>query len=122
MHFSQAHRELRETGELDMRDTIFNTANLVQEVIEGVQQVLHPAMEASYEAEAADILHHANAAPAASTQQTALMEQIQHMMQLMQQQLQQSSSGHSNNKSNKIRTKTDKNCLLYFRYGCLMII
>ena len=39
-HFSQAHRELRESGKLEIRDTPFNTANIVQEVIEGVQQVL----------------------------------------------------------------------------------
>ena len=82
----------------------------MQEVIEGVQQVLQPAMETSYEAEAADILHHANAAPAAPTQQTVLMEQMLQMMQLMQQQMQQSSNSCSNNKSNKICTKTDKYC------------
>jgi len=111
MHFSQAHRELRESGELEMRDTPFNTANIVQEVIEGVQQVLQPAMEASYEAEAADILQHANAATTAPTQQTVLMEQMLHMMQLMQQQLQQSSAGNKNNATNnKLRTKINKYC------------
>ena len=107
-HFSQAHREIRESGELEIRDTPFNTANIVQEVIEGVQQVLQPAMEASYEAEAANNLQYV--APAESTQQTVLMEQMLQMMQLMQQQMQQSSSSQSNNKSNKIRTKTDKYC------------
>ena len=40
MHFSQAHWELCESGELEVRETPFNTANIVQEVIEGVQQVL----------------------------------------------------------------------------------
>ena len=111
LHFSQAHRELRESGELEIRETPFNTANIVQEVIEGVQQVLQPAMEASYEAETADALHHANAATPASTQQTTLlMEQMLHMMQIMQQQLQQNNSSASSTARNRVRTKTDKYC------------
>ena len=77
-----------------------------------MQQVLQPAMETSYEAEAADILHHANAAPAAPTQQTVLMEQMLQMMQLMQQQMQQSSSSRSNTKSNKMQ-KIDKYCWMH---------
>ena len=107
-YFSQAHCELWESDKLEIRDTPFNTANIVQEVIEGVQQVLQPAMEASYEAEAANNLQYV--APAEYTQQTVLMEQMLQMMQLMQQQMQQSSSSRNNNNSNKIRTKTDKYC------------
>ena len=66
-HFSQAHRELRESGELEIRETPFNSANLVQDVIDGVQQVLQPAMEASYEAEAHDNMQHAHNISSAST-------------------------------------------------------
>ena len=114
LHFSQAHRELRELGELELRETPFNTANIVQEVIEWVQQVLQPAMEASYEAETADVLHHANAAtPAPTLQTTLLMEQILHMIQIMQQQLQQKNSKNntaSHNNMTRVRTKIDKYC------------
>ena len=113
MHFSQAHRELRESGELEIRETPFNTANIVQEVIEGVQQVLQPAMEASYEAENADVLHHTNAATPAPSQQTALMEQMLHMMQIMKQQFQQNATNNTatnNNSRNRVRTKIDKYC------------
>ena len=69
-------RELRESGELEIRDTPFNTADIVQELIEGVQQVLQPAMEASYEAEAADLMQQDNAATSVPNQQTVLMEQM----------------------------------------------
>ena len=83
-HFTQAHRELRESGELEFRETPFNTANLVQELIEGVQQVMQPAMEASYEAETADMFHQTNAVSSVSTQQTELMELMEKMMKMMQ--------------------------------------
>ena len=89
-------RELRESGELEIRDTPFNTADIVQELIEGVQQVLQPAMEASYEAEAADLMQQDNAATSVPNQQTVLMEQMLHMMQIMQQQIQQNSNGNKN--------------------------
>ena len=109
-------RELRESGELKIRETPFNTAIIVQEVIEGVQQVLQPAMAASYEAEAADVMQQANAATTVQNQQTALMEQMLHMMQIMQQQLQQNNSGTtttSNNSRNCVRTKIDKYCWMH---------
>lgn len=60
VHFSQAHQELRESGELEERKTPFNTNKFVKEVIDGVQQVLQPAMEASYKSEAMGVQHHAN--------------------------------------------------------------
>ncbi len=111
-HFSQAHRELRESGELEIRDTPFNSANLVQDVIDGVQQVLQPAMEASYEAEAHDNMQHAHNISSASTRQTDLMEQMLAMMQLMQQQLNQSPALSSTRPLNqrRPRTKTNKYC------------
>ena len=39
-HFRRAHQELKEAGDLKIRDTQFNSANIVQEVIDGVQSVL----------------------------------------------------------------------------------
>ncbi len=56
-------------------------------MIEGVQQILQPAMEASYESKAADLPQQAYTVAPVHTQQTALMEQMMTMMQLMQQQL-----------------------------------
>ena len=40
-HFQKAHQKLKEAGDLQVRDTQFNSANLVQEVIEGVQRALN---------------------------------------------------------------------------------
>ena len=40
--FHQAHKELKEVGDLQLRETQFNSANLVQEVIDGVQSALQP--------------------------------------------------------------------------------
>ena len=39
-HFCQAHQELRESGDLMVKETAFHSANLIQEVIEGVQTAL----------------------------------------------------------------------------------
>ena len=41
-HFRRAHQELKETGDLQVRETTFDSANLVQEVIDGVQLALNP--------------------------------------------------------------------------------
>ncbi len=76
MHFSQVHCELRVLGKLELWETPFNAANLVQEVIEGVQQVIQPNVKASYDAEANDLLHQANAVTAVSTHQTVLLQQM----------------------------------------------
>ena len=35
-HFHVAHKELRETVDLTLRDTTFKQANLVQQVVEGI--------------------------------------------------------------------------------------
>ena len=42
-HFRQVHQKLREAGDIQIRDTQFNSANIVQEVIEGVQSILQPS-------------------------------------------------------------------------------
>ena len=41
-NFHQSHQELKEAGDLQVRETQFNSANLVQEVIDGVQSALQP--------------------------------------------------------------------------------
>ena len=39
-HFRQAHQELQEAGDLKIHDSQFNSANIVREVIDGVQSTL----------------------------------------------------------------------------------
>lgn len=72
-HFAAVHRELRESGELSVQDTPFQTANLVQELIDGVQQALTPTNDDEIEAE--EMIHTANATVDASMQQTLLLQQ-----------------------------------------------
>ena len=113
-HFNNAHRELRESGDLTINDTTFHTANLIQEVVEGVQQALAPTAEDEEEVE--DIMHHANAVTDASTQQTLLMQQMLQMMQQMQTQFaatknqDNSSQRQSNTSSKRTRTTTNRYC------------
>ena len=77
--FRQAHQELKESGDLEVRESQFQSANIVQEVIDGVQSVLQAPENNEPPPE---ILHHM-ANNAANTQ---LMPQlINQMAQLMQQ-------------------------------------
>ena len=109
-HFSAAHREIREYGELSINETPFQTANLVQEVIDGVQQALNPTEEDEIEAD--NLFHSANATVDASVQQTLLLQQMMQMMQVMQQQLtnQQTPRSPTPSTSQRYRTKTNKYC------------
>lgn len=84
-HFTNEYQALRETGELENKDSTFNTANIIQEVVEGVQQALTPTPEDVTETE--ELIQQANAATTHSTQQTLLMEQMLAMMKTMQCQL-----------------------------------
>ena len=54
--FRQAHQELKEAEDLQVRDTQFNSANRVQEVINGVQSALQP--QESTEEGTNEVLHH----------------------------------------------------------------
>ena len=58
IHFSTAHRDLQESGEFAISETSFQTANLVQEVIDGVQEALNPIKD--NEAKVDDLVHQAN--------------------------------------------------------------
>ena len=79
-HFRQAHQELRETGDLQVRETRFDSANLVQEVIDGVQTALHSTDVPPLEYPVA--MHHL----ANNAAQTQLMPQLmQQMVQMMDQ-------------------------------------
>ena len=109
-HFSNAHRELRESGELLVNETPFHTANLVQEVIDGVQQALNPTTEDEQEAD--EILHSANIAMDASVQQTLLLQQMMQLLQSMQQQMNINTTTPSSNttSTSRQRTRTNKYC------------
>ncbi len=85
VHFTTAHRELHESGELTVTDTSFHMANLVQEVANGIQQALWPTEADEHEAE--EFLHQANAAVDANMQQTVSLQQMLQMMQAIQQQM-----------------------------------
>ena len=113
LHFTTAHRELRESGELTVSETPFQTANLIQEVVEGVQQALNPTPDE--EADAEEIFHHANVAADASMQQTMLMQQMLQMMQSMQQQINSrvlptNTTLQSRSTSKRTRTTVNKYC------------
>ena len=118
-HFRQAHQELKEAGDLQIRNTQFNSANLVQEVIDGVQSALAPP-EASNDPTPDVIDQMANAA----AQQQLMPQMMQQMVQLMQQMavIQQnmnmnssrtsslSSSSTSNSRNTRQRTNTQHYC------------
>ena len=109
-HFAAAHCELRESGELLVNETPFHTANLVQELIDGVQQALNPTEDDEIEAE--EMIHNAKATVDASMQQTMLLQQMMQMMQVMQQQMttQQPSRVSGSQTAQHQHTKTNKYC------------
>lgn len=84
-HFTTEYQTLRETGELSKQESSFNTANLVQEVVDRVQQALNPTPDDI--AETAEILQQANIATETSNTQTELLQKMIEMMQQIQCQL-----------------------------------
>ncbi len=80
-HFRQAHQELRETGDLQVRDTSFNSANLVQDVIDGVQHALQAADPP--DSSTPDVINHL----ANNAAQQQLMPQLMQQMMLMMEQM-----------------------------------
>ena len=77
-HFRQTHQELKEAGDLQVRDIQFNSANLVQDVIEAVQSALQqPEPE-----QLTEVIHQLvnNAA-----QQQLMPQMMAQMMQMLQQ-------------------------------------
>ena len=108
-HFSNEYRTLRESGKLDSQHSSFNTTNIIQELVNGVQTALNPT-DNNVE-ETTQLIHQANIAAAATDQQTILMQQILQMMQNMQTQLMttappQLHSSRSNGTNNPRRRHT----------------
>ena len=121
VQFRDAQTELRDTGDLEIQDTSLHSANLVNEVIEGVKRALEPASEEAAIAEQQAMLHMANMS---SQQQampdimTKMMEMMQQMQQMQVQMMQQSGHNNSNNtisnnrrnNRNRGRRTTSKYC------------
>ena len=82
IHFSNEHRAIRESGELENCQSTFDTANIIQEVVDGIQQALNPTEEEIEET--SSLIHQANIATAKTDQQTLLMKQMLEMIQQMQ--------------------------------------
>ena len=122
-HFRQAHQELKEAGDLQIRDTQFNSANLVQDVINGVQTALHPPEP---EPPQAFLQHMANNA-AQQQMMPQMMEQMMHLLQqmsVMQQQMHSQSptstvtSNSSNSSSRRRRTRTTTSFYCWSHGAC----
>ena len=113
-HFTNEYQALRETGELTDQESTFNTANIIQEVVDGVQQALQPTADDIDET--SELIHEANLATAQTTQQTELMQQMLQMIQSMQNiqcQLVNSAAQVPNNsqrRNTRIRRNISKYC------------
>jgi hypothetical protein len=83
-HFRQAHQEFRETTDLSLEDSQLerNNANLVQQVVDGLQSALAPGEE--HEAESAALREQmANSATRTSESQEQLATQLTQLQQSM---------------------------------------
>jgi hypothetical protein len=83
-HFRQAHQEFRETTDITLKDSELqrNNANLVQQVVEGLQHVLTP--EEPPETESSAIIQEmANSATRNTEAQQQLVNQLTQMQQAM---------------------------------------
>ena len=97
-HFRQAHQELKEAGYLQVRDTQFNSANLVQDVIKGMKSALQqPEVEPSPEIiqQLANNASQQQLMPQMMAQMMAQMMQMLQQMSTIQQQLQSNSTSTS---------------------------
>jgi hypothetical protein len=98
-HFRGAHQEFRETPDVTLEESKLqrNNANLVQQVVDGIQSAMNPGE--SHDGESAAILQQmANSATRASeTQQqlAAQLIQLKHAMTLLQAQVTGKSNPHS---------------------------
>ena len=112
-HFRRAHQELKETGDLQVRETTFNSANLVQEVIDGVQLALHPPDATPSDDSPQIIQQFANNAtqaqlmPQLMAQMVQMMEQMSTIQQKLsaQQSVSSSNTTLSSNCSRRRRTR-----------------
>ena len=112
--FRQAQTELRETGDLEVNQTEFHSANLIEEIVNGVQRALEPATEEAAYAEQQAMQHMANA----TTQQQVLPDLMNQMMTMMKQmqdmQTQMLTNNNrttgNNSKGNRRRRNKSKYC------------
>ncbi len=88
-HFCRAHQELKETGDLQLCETTFDSPNLVQDVIYGVQLALHPPDTTPMEDSPQIIQQFANNAAQAQLMPQLMAQMVQMMehMSTMQQKL-----------------------------------
>ena len=111
-HFRQAQQELKETNGLTVDQTSFDHANLVQQVVEGVQAALRPTEE---ENELADE-YMENVANMTTNQQELLptliqqMQQMQSIITTMQEQLNKQPTQPRNDRRMTQRKNTSKYC------------
>ena len=119
--FRRAHQELKEAGDLTVRETQFHTANIVQEVIDGVQSVLNTPEPSSVDNNQVAIDHMANVAaqnqvlPQLMTQMAQLMQQMNSIQQQINTQASTTStitqsSTSSTSRQNRPRTNTSHYC------------
>ena len=111
-HFTTEYQALRETGDLTNQESSFNTANLIQEVVDGVQQALNPTEDDI--AETAEMINQANIATETSNTQTVLLQKMIEMMQQMQCQLAAASPSTQSTSNTSARTqRTRRNTSKY---------
>ena len=116
--FRQAHQELKEAGDLQLRDTQFNSANLVQDVIEGVQSALNPP-DATSEATNEVIHHMANSAaqqqmmPQLMSQMVELLQQMSTMQKTIQEQQNSGNTSMTSSHSSSSRRRKRINISFY---------
>lgn len=109
-HFRQAHQELKEAGDLTVRESQFHSANIVQEVIEGVQSVLQTPEAGLYDS--SETIHHMANSAAQAQMMPQLLNQMAQLMQQMttiqQQMNSQSSSNNSYSSSSTSRQRRNR--------------
>ena len=110
-HFSNEFQTLRDSGELTNQESSFNTANIIQEVVDGVQQALNPTQDDIDEM--SELIHQANVATTQAHQQTELLQKMIDMMQTMQCQLATNASQRSNPPTSNRNTRIHRNASKY---------
>jgi hypothetical protein len=84
-HFRRAHQEFRETTDVTLEESELqrNNANLVKQVVDGIQLAMPPASEPIQEKSSDLLIQMANSATRSSETQQQLMAQLQQMQQAM---------------------------------------
>jgi len=106
-HFRIAQDELREVGDLELRDTPYHSTNMIQEVLDGVQQALGASPDDQLPP---PMIHEANAAT-----QNQMMPQMMHQMMQMMRQMQAvqlnltNNSNGGNDSSNNVANNNNNN-------------